>query len=332
MNKYIISSVVTLAISGGSYAQTDTKPNILFIMADDHAEQAISAYGHAIGKVAPTPNIDRIAHDGALFLNNYCCNSISGPSRAAILTGKHSHKNGFMQNGSKGFDGSQQTLPKILHKNGYQTAIIGKWHLLTTPTGFDHWDILRDQGDYYNPEFISSTDSGRVEGYVTELITQKTEQWLDHRDKSKPFFLMMHHKAAHRNWEPALKYLHLYEKVSFPVPVTFFDHYDTRKAAAKQQMNIYRNMYEGHDLKMVAGIDSKDYLYDPWPEASFGCMNPNERKAFWEAYRDRNNAFYHKRWTNKDKALWKYQRYIQDYMAVVKSLDDSVGEMKCHCL
>ena len=172
------------------------RPNIIFIMSDDHARQAMSIYGHPIGKIAPTPHIDRIGHEGAVFQNNYCCNSISGPSRAAILTGKHSHKNGFMRNGNKGFDGSQQTLPKILQANGYETAIIGKWHLVSKPTGFDHWMILNDQGDYYNPYFITEGDTTRHKGYVTDLITQYCEDWMSGReDKNKPFFLMMHHKA-----------------------------------------------------------------------------------------------------------------------------------------
>src|SRR5690606_25608419 len=185
---------LTSMVSLNAHGQTDhQRPNVIFIMSDDHAEQAISAYGHPISRKAPTPNIDRIAKEGALFLNNYCSNSICGPSRAAILTGKHSHKNGFMQNGSKGFDGTQQTLPKILQQHGYETAVIGKWHLISKPTGFDHWEILNDQGDYYNPYFITEQDTVRHMGYVTDLITELTTDWLDNRDKSKPFFLMMHH-------------------------------------------------------------------------------------------------------------------------------------------
>ena len=251
----------------GQKAQTDkpdSRPNIIFIMSDDHARQAMSIYGHPIGKIAPTPNIDRIGNEGATFYNNYCCNSISGPSRAAILTGKHSHKNGFMKNWAKGFDGTQQTLPKILQANGYETAVIGKWHLISKPTGFDHWMILNDQGDYYNPQFITDTDTVRHPGYVTDLITQYCEEWLDNRsDKQKPFFLMMHHKAIHRNWVPAERHYHLYENTTFPLPDNYYDTYEGRYAAQLQKMNIYRDMYEGHDLKMVTGIDSDTLLYDP---------------------------------------------------------------------
>ncbi|RZF61785.1 sulfatase family protein [Sphingobacterium corticibacterium] len=324
--KYALFFGAIWMVSLSSYGQTDTqRPNVIFIMSDDHAEQAISAYGHPISQKAPTPHIDRIANEGALFLNNYCSNSICGPSRAAILTGKHSHKNGFMQNGNRGFDGTQQTLPKILQQNGYETAIIGKWHLISKPTGFDHWEILNDQGDYYNPYFITEQDTVRRMGYVTDLITNLTKDWLEHRDKNKPFFLMMHHKAPHRNWVPAERHYKLYENTTFPVPETYFDDYEGRYAAAQQEMNIYRDMYEGHDLKMVTGIDSDTLLYDPWPHAFLNTMTAAEQKRFFTAYRDRNNDFHITERTEKEKALWKFQRYMQDYLATVKSVDESVG-------
>ena len=164
-------------------------------------------------------------------------------------------------------------------------------------------------------------------GYVTDIITDLTKDWLDHRDKSKPFFLMMHHKAAHRNWVPAEKYYHLYENVEFPLPETYFDTYEGRQAAGLQKMNIYRDMYEGHDLKMVTGIDSDTLLYDPWPHVFLGRMTEQERKNFMEAYRERNNDFYAKPRLEREIAEWKFQRYMQDYLAVVKSVDESVGEM-----
>ena len=315
-------------LCGQEQTNQSSRPNILFIMSDDHARQAISIYGHPIGEVAPTPNIDRIGHEGAVFLNNYCCNSISGPSRAAVLTGKHSHKNGFMRNGRKGFDGSQPTLPKILQANGYETAVIGKWHLASKPTGFDHWMVLNDQGDYYNPEFITEYDTLRHKGYVTDLITQYCKDWLDKRsDKNKPFFLMMHHKAVHRNWVPAERHYRLYEHTDFPLPDNYFDNYEGRHAAQMQEMNIYRDMYEGHDLKMVKGIGSDSLLYDPWPQAFLSTMTPDERQRFFDAYRERNDEFYSKERSPKEVAEWKYQRYLQDYMACVASIDESVGEI-----
>lgn len=326
--KHSLLVYIAWVVSLSSYGQTNAqRPNVIFIMSDDHAEQAISAYGHPISQKAPTPHIDRIANEGALFLNNYCSNSICGPSRAAILTGKHSHKNGFMRNGNKGFDGTQQTLPKILQQDGYETAIIGKWHLISKPTGFDHWEILNDQGDYYNPYFITERDTVRRLGYVTDLITDLTKDWLANRDKNKPFFLMIHHKAPHRNWVPAERHYKLYENTDFPVPETYFDDYEGRYAAAQQEMNIYRDMYEGHDLKMVTGIDSDTLLYDPWPHAFLETMTPAEQERFFAAYRDRNNDFHTTERTEKEKALWKFQRYMQDYLATVKSVDESVGEI-----
>lgn len=330
MTYYKISCSVLTLLPFASQAveqQGQQKPNILFIMSDDHAQQAMSIYGHPIGQIAPTPNIDRIGYEGAVFMNNYCCNSISGPSRAAILTGKHSHKNGFMRNGRQGFDGSQQTLPKILQANGYETAIIGKWHLISKPTGFDHWMILNDQGDYCNPYFITEGDTTRHMGYVTDLITERTKEWLDKRETDKPFFLMMHHKAVHRNWVPAERHYRLYEHTRFPQPDNYFDNYEGRYAASQQKMNIYRDMYEGHDLKMVTGTDSCTLLYDPWPHAFLDTMTPEEQDRFFEAYRDRNNEFYSRRRTPHEVAEWKYQRYMQDYMATVKSVDESVGEI-----
>ncbi|HOO95699.1 MAG TPA: sulfatase [Proteiniphilum sp.] len=316
-----ISALTTMA------QQVEQRPNIIFILSDDHATQAISAYGHPISALAPTPNIDRIANNGATFRNNYCANSISGPSRASILTGKHSHKNGFLANWNRAFDGSQQTLPKILQKHGYETALIGKWHLISKPTGFDHWMILNDQGDYYNPDFITESDTVEYAGYVTDLITTFTKQWLQTREKGQPFFLMMNHKASHRNWVPAERHYHLFEDVTFPLPPTYFDDYGDRFAAAHQEMNIYRDMYEGHDLKMVTGVDSDTLLYDPWPQAFLGTMTAGEQERFFDAYRERNNAYHTTSMTENEIAEWKYQRYMQDYLATIRAVDESVGQL-----
>lgn len=184
-----------------------SRPNILFIMSDDHAYQAISAYGSALSQLAPTPNIDRIAQNGALFTQMYNTNSICGPSRAVILTGKHSHMNGFRQNGER-FDGNQPTLPKKLKSIGYQTVLIGKWHLYGYPQGFDYWNIVEDQGHYYNPDFIKMGDTIRIAGYATDIITEEALNWLEKNARQeKPFFMMLHHKAPHRNFMPPLRYL-----------------------------------------------------------------------------------------------------------------------------
>jgi arylsulfatase A-like enzyme len=230
-----IGAALTSACSTGPVNQT--RPNIIYIMSDDHAYQAISAYGSILKDLAPTPNIDRIARDGMRFDRCLVTNSISGPCRAVILTGKYSHLNGFITNeGQKPFDGTQQTFPKLLQKAGYTTAMIGKWHLESDPTGFDHWEILPGQGNYYNPDFITKDGRHREEGYVTELITDKCIEWLSEvKNCGKPFLLMMHHKAPHREWQPGPNEINLYKDVAFPEPVTLFDDYSGRGTAVNTQ-------------------------------------------------------------------------------------------------
>lgn len=326
--------------------QKQERPNIIFIMADDHAVQAISAYGHEIGKVAPTPNIDRLAKNGAIFQKNFCTNSICGPSRAVILTGKHSHVNGFRMNGEK-FDNSQQTFPKILQNNGYQTAIIGKWHLNGFPTGFDYWKILNDQGKYYNPEFIEKKDTVHidkeyvnnnphwnvnlrdttvVEGYATDLITNYSIDWMEKRDKTKPFYLMVHHKAPHRNWMPALRHLNLYDSVNFPVPDSYFSEHPNQKAAKQQLQTVYKDMYEGHDLKMSKHHGTDELASNPWTD-DFERMTLEQKKIWYAAYRKKNDVMHDKNLSGKEMALWKLQRYLQDYMATIASVDEGVGKI-----
>ena len=301
-------------------------PNIIFIMADDHAEQAISAYGHPIGKLAPTPNIDRIAKNGALFTHNYCTNSICGPSRAVILTGKMSHENGFRMNGDR-FNGNQATLPKFLKQLGYNTSLVGKWHLHGKPQGFDHWEILDDQGKYYNPDFISKEDTTRIEGYATDIITDKALNWLSKNRKDKsPLFLMVHQKAPHRNWMPALRHLNMYDSVQFPLPKTYFSKFPNQVAAQQQLQTIYEDMYEGHDLKLSTGPNVTELSNNPWTD-DFDRMTP-EQKARWNAaYLPKNNAFYKANLHGEDLAKWKYQRYMQEYMATVAAVDEGVGKI-----
>src|SRR5256885_1188089 len=207
-------------------ADADKRPNILFIFSDDHAYQAISAYGSGLNK---TSNIDRLAQEGMRFDRCLTTYSLCGPSRACVLTGKYSHLNGFYNNYNSKFDGSQVTMPKLLHAAGYQTAVVGKWHLESDPTGFDFWEILYGQGQYYNPPM--KKDGKRIvhPGYVTDIITDEALDWLKNkRDASKPFLLMCQHKAPHREWEPNLKNLALYDGVKFPEPPTLFDDYAGR--------------------------------------------------------------------------------------------------------
>ena len=226
----------------------DKRPNILFVFSDDHALQAIGAYGSKINK---TPHLDRIASEGAVFGNSFCANSICGPSRACILTGKHSHVNGFLRNGNR-FDGTQTTFPRLMQDVGYQTAIIGKWHLSTDPTGFNHWEILPGQGNYYNPDFIQMDRTRkRREGYCTDIITDLTLQWLkEERDPDKPFIMMCQHKAPHRNWSPPARHFALYKNEDVPEPASLFDNYEGRtKLLLQNEMSIKDHFHWAHDMK-----------------------------------------------------------------------------------
>ena len=307
-------------------AVENQRPNILFIMADDHAIQAISAYGHPIGKLASTPNIDRIANNGAIFNHSYVTNSICGPSRAVILTGKHSHINGFRQNGDR-FDGSQPTLPKILQQEGYQTALLGKWHLHGYPEGIDYWKIIVDQGNYYNPDFIENGDTTRVKGYATDIITNDALNWLkNQRNDSVPFFLMVQHKAPHRNWMPALRHINKYDSVQFPLPETYFPTFIDQQAAEEQLQTIYKDMYEGHDLKMSMEYGSTELAHNPWT-TDFDRMDPEQRKEWDTGYLVKNNIFHKSDLMGRELDEWKGQRYLQDYMATIASVDEGVGKL-----
>ncbi len=311
------------------------RPNVLFIFSDDHAVKAISSYGGPLTNVAPTPNIDRIAREGALFRNSFCANSICGPSRATILTGKHSHKNGFMRNDGKGFDQSQWTFIKSLKAAKYQSAVIGKWHLKTNPVAFDHWEILPGQGNYFNPVFLQMDGSKKqFEGYATDLTTDKSIAWLDQRDKEKPFFLMCQHKAPHRTFAPALRHLGALDGVKIPEPETLFDDYANRSGTlAANEMEIDRHMTWAYDLKLrksqMDGTQLPSFREYGTPE--YNRMT-EEQQTKWDAYYSPKNAAFianYKAGKINEKQLvqWKYQRYIQNYLETVKAVDDSVGRL-----
>ncbi len=312
------------ALSSCSTESKAAKVNIVFIMTDDHTAQMMSCYG---SKFVETPSLDRIAADGVRFTNSFVANSISGPSRACMLTGKHSHKNGFYDNTSSVFDGEQPTFPKLLQQVGYQTALIGKWHLESTPTGFDHWDIIPGQGEYYNPDFFDiKGDTTVVKGYLTDIITDKSIEWLDKsRDESKPFCLLIHHKATHRNWLSDIKNLPLYEDREFELPANLYDTYEGRTAAASQQMHIAEDMDLIYDLKMnnedVTSSLKARYLY------MIGRMDTVQRQAWDDFYNPIMEKFYASNLSGRELTEWKYQRYMRDYAKTLKSLDDSVGEV-----
>ncbi|QWC57518.1 sulfatase-like hydrolase/transferase [Erythrobacter sp. 3-20A1M] len=307
---------------------TAKRPNIIFIMSDDHAQAAISAYGSDISKLAPTPNIDRIAHNGALFENSYVVNSLCGPSRATMLTGLFSHMHGFTQNGQK-FDNGMWNWVRALGQSGYDTALFGKWHLNYSPVGagIGTWKVLDDQGKYYNPDIITPEGRSVVEGYATDIITDYSLDWLKReRDPEKPFALLVHHKAPHRNFMPAIRHLQDYLGTEFPVPTNYFDHYDGRPAAAAQEMNIYRDMYEGHDLKMTTEVGSRELRYNPWKD-DFARMTPEQREAYFGALQPSNDAMNAADLDEREMALWKYQRYMSEYLGTVAAVDDSVGRL-----
>ncbi|MCI6727489.1 MAG: sulfatase [Alloprevotella sp.] len=298
--------------------------NIVYIMTDDHTAQMMSCYDK---RYVSTPNLDRIAADGVKFTQSYVANSLSGPSRACMLTGKHSHKNGFTHNEHGIFDGSQQTMPKLMQQAGYQTAIVGKWHLVSLPTGFDYWNILPEQGDYYNPAFINmQNDTIREEGYVTNIVTDKAIDWMENkRDKNRPFILFIHQKACHRCWLPELKYLHEYEDKTFPIPETFYDDYAGRQAAQAQEMRIASN----HDMDLT--YDTK--MYDanvrtrltPNYLNMIGRLSSADRAKYDQFYDSLAIDFRSRHLQGKELAEFKFQRYMRDYAKVLKSLDDNIG-------
>ncbi len=290
-------------------AETKGRPNILFIFSDDHASQAISAYDHPL-KLVQTPNLDRIAREGMLFNRCLVPNSICGPCRAVIQTGKYSHLNGFYRNGNR-FNGDQQTFPKLMRSAGYQTAVIGKWHLETDPQGFDYWHILPGQGVYYNPPMIRNGERVKHTGYTTDLITDFSLEWLRGRDKSKPFMLMAQHKAPHREWSPNLKHLGWNKGRTFPEPPTLFDDYSGRGRAEREQDMTLEKTFTPLDAKLEVP----------------GSLNAEQRKIWNAFYQPLNEDFQKANLSGKDLTRWRYQRYLHDYLGCILSVDESVGRL-----
>jgi len=318
--KNVSRYLVLLFISCCSRAESlvaQQRPNIVIIVSDDHAYQSIGAYG---SHLMQTPNIDRIANEGVVFNNAFVTNSLCGPSRAVILTGKYSHINGFKENEHSSFDGSQDSFIKQLSKNGYQTAWIGKWHLITQPQGFSFWQVLPSQGEYYNPDFLYMDGSKkRVEGYVTNIVEDMAENWLDHRDSSKPFCLVIGHKATHRTWIPDTSDMGKFDQVNFPLPPNFYDQYEGREAAKVQDMTIAKTMVMGYDLKMFDS-DSEENT-----AGMISRMNKAQRDRFDAYYNPINTAFKNSHLSGKALTEWKYQHYMRDYLSTAVSLDRNIG-------
>lgn len=337
-NKSLLSFAALSCVAATAQAQhkpadAQRRPNIVYIMCDDHAFQCISAYGSPISKLAPTPNIDRIAERGMRFDRAFVENSLSTPSRACLMTGLYSNQNGQRQLG-EGIDTTRTFFTEQLQQAGYQTAVVGKWHMGCDPNGFDYYHIYNDQGQYYNPQYRGTDTDGKYiveEGYSTDLTTDHALSFIEHRDTNKPFCLLLHHKAPHRNWLANTKYFGMYDNVNFPMPETFYDDYETRGSAVRtQKMSVTKDMRWEQDFKVpemldTANADSWDSYLSLMNEVN--RMNPEQRIAWGKYYFPRNRRLLEARLTGKELDEWKYQNYIRDYMSVIKSVDESVGRV-----
>lgn len=329
MNKKVLT-LLGLASGVSALAQGQKPLNIVYIMSDDHAYQFVSAYDK---RFVSTPNIDALAQHGVRFTESFVANSISGPSRACMLTGKHSHMNGKINNEhAHRFNQDQPTMPKVFRQHGYQTALIGKLHLEGVPQGFDHWDILPGQGEYYDPKFLVSDSLGGFKevqhrGYVTNIITDKSIDWLEGRDKNKPFALFVHHKAAHRIWMPDTVDINKYEDRTFPLPKTFYDDYKGRPAAEQAEMRISRDMNMIYDLKMLQGAPEIKGLATWYANGVYARLRPEEKAKIDSLYAPMARKFWANPLEGKALAEWKYQRYMRDYAKVIASLDRNIGRL-----
>ncbi len=321
---FLLSGCRDLQVSG-----KERRPNILFIMADDHAAQALSCYG---SRYIETQHIDRLAAEGMVFDKAFVTNSICAPSRAVILTGKHSHLNGVKDNRSR-FDSCQLTFPRILHEAGYQTALVGKWHLKSQPGGFDYWNILPGQGDYYNPGFINNGSDTSYHGYVTNIITDLALQWLSSLDNKRPFLLMVHHKAPHRNWMPDVKYLDAFDGMAFPLPASFDDDYYGREHLHKQQLTIAHHMDMVYDLKIPCDTcpvaEVNEWARNEYRQQMM-AMDTIQQTAWHRGYQQEISHYETSRFTDDQLVNWKFQRYLQDYLRCILSIDENVGRILNH--
>jgi arylsulfatase A-like enzyme len=330
--------VLPLAVCSSGNAQKQqtngSRPNIIYIMSDDHSYNAISAYGSAVSKLAPTPNIDKIANEGIIYQRAFVENSLSTPSRACTMTGLYSFQSGQRQL-AEGIDTTKVFFTELLQKSGYQTAIVGKWHMMCEPKGFDYYHIFDGQGEYYNPKFKGKDTNGKYvqeSGYSSTLVTKHSIEYLENRDKTKPFCLMIHQKAPHRNQMPDLKYLDLYNDVTFPIPETFFDDYESRSSAAKtQKMGISKDLELVQDLKIEELKDEPTTPYlktaNQWLMGGLNRLTPEQREIWDRHYKPRNKNFLTANLQGKALDMWKYQEFLKDYLRCVKSVDDGVGEV-----
>lgn len=324
--------ITLLACSNEGTPEAPSKrSNIILIITDDHAYQALSAYDSSL---IQTDHIDRIAKEGMIFHKAFVTNSICSPSRAVALTGKFSHLNSVRDNLDT-FDIQQVTFPKILQANGYETAIYGKWHLKSEPQGFDYWEVLPDQGNYYHPEFLTPNGEIKESGYVTDVITDKAIAYLDSlRDTSKPFMLMYNHKAPHRQWWPSMHDLEDWKYRKIPVAKSLFDNYRNRGTAAKSaEMRIFDHMALTMDNKIapeiLAELEYTEFMdwYSSSYTARFNRLTKDEQAQWMKVYGPINKDFQHTQPKGQSLALWKYQRYMEDYLGTIQSVDRNIGRL-----
>ena len=322
---FLVLMTVIISCSGRKERAGTPPPNIIWIYADDHDQRAISAYSD---RLVQTPNIDRIAGEGILFSRSFVTNSICAPCRAVLLTGKHSHLNGVSGNRAP-FDGSQQTFPKLLQKEGYRTALVGKWHLHSLPTGFDYWNILPGQGNYYNPRFIEMGDTSVRNGYVTDVTTEIALEFLKSREEEdRPFCLMLHQKAPHGPWMPAPEDLLRYRDHSFPVPATFFSDCSLRgTAACEQNIEIHDRFAEKPTLAKMYDRKPDTLMAPDWLRWLISRLSEEEQALFDSCYLADNRRFLQSETGDSAAALWYYQRYIRDYIRCVEAIDENVGRV-----
>ncbi|MGK0219814.1 MAG: arylsulfatase A-like enzyme, partial [Planctomycetota bacterium] len=328
----LLISLSCIALLTSAQDSQPKRPNILVLLSDDHAVNATGVYGSHLAGLNPTPRIDQLAQEGMLFRNAFCTNSLCGPSRAVILTGKHSHRNGFLKNGDR-FDGSQATFPSLLQAAGYNTGLVGKWHLGTEPQGFDHWEILPGQGSYYNPVLESANGKRTVQGYCTDIVTDLAIEWLDEQsDSDEPFMLLAWHKAPHRNWMPAPEELALYSGVTIPEPASLFDSFEHNASPARHhEMGIAEHMDPVYDLFIPPGEDFDPTAVvapDPSGFRNLERMTPTQRAAWDKVYQNTRLAL--EGLEGEALVRTKYQLYMRNYLATVRGLDRNVGRLLDH--
>lgn len=336
----LLCSAIFIGYTPEAIGQSDTSPppNIIIIYSDDHTAQAVGAYREALDyglklDHTPTPHIDRLAEGGMRFDNAFVTNSICRPSRAVMLSGRHSHLNGVLTNADS-ISTDLETFPTLLQQKGYQTAMIGKWHLVTEPQGFDYYEILYGQGPYYNPTMRTMDGDVDHEGHTSEIITNRALNWLKmHHDRTRPFMMIYNPKAPHRNWLPGPDHLDDYRDRDLPEPSTLFYDYSGLTTAAKEQdMEITSTLSWGWDLKVPKDPETGEELSSWKTLVERNSLSDEQRKRIEEAYRKENEKLYreYSRMSGEERFRWRYQRYIKDYLRVIRGLDDGVGRLTAY--